>query len=156
MNAHELITRVAKDHKTLVELIENHNRVVRFIKNLESRFIEMAANQSQVLQALTGLKASLDTLKSQVQNVLQNGGGAPDEQPVIDQISSIQSEVTGLIALMPSASTPVATGTNTGTGQANTSGGASTANVNSAGADTVTGGSGSDSVTGSGGTDKTT
>lgn len=111
----------------------------------------MAANQSQVLQALTTLNSTIDTLASQVANDLANSGGAPDEQPVLDLVNSIQSKVTNLIATLPSPSAPP---TNTGgsAGIGTTGTGSGTTNTGS-GSDSTAGGSGADTVTGGGGSD---
>jgi len=99
LSPHEVTLFIARHAHWIFELNGKFN-------HLQKEFNQMAANQSQVLQALTGLKSSVDTLKTQIQNQLQSGSGAPDEQPVLDQVTAIQDEVTGLIALMPSASAP--------------------------------------------------
>jgi hypothetical protein len=91
------------------ELLQYHLRVVHRLLEIERMVERMAANQSQVITALNTLKGSIDTLKTSIAAALSSGSGAPDEQPVLDQVNAIQTEVTGLIASLPAvAQTPAA------------------------------------------------
>lgn len=113
------------------ELLQYHLRVVHRLLEIERMVERMAANQSQVITALNTLKGSIDTLKTSIAAAMASGSGAPDEQPVLDQVNAIQTEVTTLIASLPAVSqtpAPAATdgGSNSSAGAtANTAGSAS-------------------------------